>query len=253
MRFPRPSPIFIVSTAFLVLLIFLWEQVVKSGAISDTIVAAPTDIGDALWRGLVLGAMWFDVWVTLQEIVYGFLLGSLVGIVLGSLLGESKFLDRLLRPYVVGFQAIPKIALAPIIVIWFGYDIASKVAIATTIAFFPVLINTITGIRSTPESHIDLMKAYNGSRFDVFMWVKVPNALPYVFAGLQVAVTLAVVGAIVGEFLGAERGLGYVVLSAGLQLNMATVFAAIIVIAVLATVLTALIAALEKRVVFWRA
>jgi len=248
----RISSTMILSIVLMPILLLSWEYWVRSGAVSDTLVAPPSEVAGALWRAIVHGTMWEDIWVTIQEVLLGFLVGGVVGVISGSILGESVFLDRVLRPYVVAFQSIPKIALAPLIVIWLGYDLASKVAIASTIAFFPVLINTLAGIRATPTDQIELMTAYGGSRWQTFLLVKVPNALPFVFAGLNVAATLAVIGAIVGEFLGADRGLGYVVLSAGLQLNMGTVFASIVIIAIIATVLSGTIQYLERKIIFWR-
>lgn len=242
----------IISLLLLPVFLLGWEYWVKSGAVSDTLVAPPSEISYALWRAIVHGTMWNDIWITVQEILLGFFVGGVVGVVIGSVLGESLFLDRVLRPYVVAFQSVPKIALAPLIVIWLGYDIASKVAIASTISFFPVLINTLAGIRATPDDQVELMSAYGGSRLQTFFMVKMPNALPYVFAGLNVAATLSVIGAIVGEFLGADRGLGYIVLSAGLQLNMGTVFAAIVIMALIATLMSATIQYLEKKIIFWR-
>lgn len=242
----------VLSLLLLPVFLLAWEYWVRSGAVSDTLVAPPSVVSQALWRAIVLGTMWSDIWVTVQEIMLGFFVGGAVGVLIGSILGESLFLDRVLRPYVIAFQSVPKIALAPLIVIWLGYDIASKVAIASTIAFFPVLINTLAGIRATPDDQVELMTAYGGSRLQTFFMVKLPNALPYIFAGLNVAATLSVIGAIVGEFLGADRGLGYIVLSAGLQLNMGTVFAAIVIMALIATSMSVVIQFLERKIIFWR-
>lgn len=242
----------LISILLLPVLILGWEFWVASGAVSDTLVAPPSQVAGALYQGVIQGTMWRDIWVTVQEVVMGFLIGSAIGIVIGSLLGEFVFVDRVMRPYVIAFQSIPKVAVAPLVIIWLGYDLASKVAIASLIAFFPVLINTLAGIRATPTEHSELMKAYGGSRLQTFLYVKTRNALPFVFAGLNVAATLAVIGAVVGEFLGSDRGLGYVIMAAGMSLNMGTVFAAIVLLAVMATSLSMLIQFAERKIIFWR-
>lgn len=248
----RISSTMVMSIVLLPIMLFAWEYWVQSGAVSKTLVAPPSAVAVSLYRAVILGGMWNDMWVTAQEVILGFVVGGGIGILIGSILGEYVVLDRILRPYVIAFQSIPKIALAPLIVIWLGFDLASKVAIASTISFFPVLINTLAGIRAAPSDQIELMQAYGGTRMQTFMRVKLPNALPYIFAGLNIAATLSVIGAIVGEFLGSDRGLGYVVLSAGMNLNMSSVFAAIVIIAVMATILSASIQILERRIVFWR-
>lgn len=248
----RISSTMVLSIVLLPIMLLGWEYWVQSGAVSKTLVAPPSAVAVSLYRAVILGGMWSDMWVTAQEVILGFLVGGGVGILIGSILGESVVLDRILRPYVIAFQSIPKIALAPLIVIWLGFDLASKVAIASTISFFPVLINTLAGIRAAPHEQVELMQAYGGTRLQTFLRVKLPNALPYIFAGLNIAATLSVIGAIVGEFLGSDRGLGYVVLSAGMNLNMSSVFAAIVIIAVMATILSTTIQILERRIVFWR-
>src|SRR5690606_34953635 len=138
---------------------------------------------------------------------------------------QFPLLERTLYPYVVAFQTIPKVAIAPIIVIWFGYGISSKIVITATIAFFPALANTIAGLRATPPEQLELLVAYTATRWQVFWKVKVPQALPYIFVGLDVAIVLSIIGAIVGEFVGARAGLGYLIMQANFSMDMARTFA----------------------------
>ena len=173
---------------------------------SEDRAAAPSAIARSLWRGLLRASSCWHFGVTLYETLVGFLLGSIFGLVLGALIGSSRSLETTLYPYVVAFQTLPKVAIAPIIVIWFGYGVASKIVITATIAFFPLLANTIVGLRAVPEEQIELMVAFTASRWQIFRMVRMPQALPYIFVGPRRGIVLSVIGAIVGEFVGAQAG-----------------------------------------------
>jgi NitT/TauT family transport system permease protein len=160
-------------------------------------------------------------------------------------------MERVVYPYIVAFQTVPKVAIAPIIVIWFGYGMTSKVIITATIAFFPVLANTIVGLRAAPRDQVELMIALTASRWQIFRLVRFPQALPYIFVGLDVAIVLAVIGAIVGEFVGAQSGLGYLILQRDFNLDMAGVFAILLILSALGIGLHLLVTRLRRHVVFW--
>jgi NitT/TauT family transport system permease protein len=189
--------------------------------------------------------------VTFYETLAGFVLGSAFGLVLGALIGQFPLLERTLYPYVVAFQTLPKVAIAPIIVIWFGYGVSSKIVITATIAFFPLLANTIVGLRAVPTEQIELMVAFTASRWQIFRKARLPQALPYIFVGLDVAIVLSVIGAIVGEFVGAQAGLGYLILQRNFNMDMAGVFAILIILSVMGIGLHMLVNAVQRRVVFW--
>lgn len=228
-----------------------WEFAVWAFEISKIVIPAPTDIAVSLYRSLASTSFYRHLWVTMFEILVGFGVGAGAGLLLGFLIGIFPILDRVLYPYVVAFETIPKVAIAPIIVIWFGYGPASKVVITATIAFFPLIANTITGLRSAPSAQIEMMVAHTANRWQVFRAVRLPSALPYVFAGLNIAIVLSVIGAIVGEFVGAKEGLGFLIMQRNFQFDMAGTFAIIITLSVIGVTLHRIVLAIQKRTVFW--
>ena len=205
-------------------------------------------LGNMLTGGYVLD----NFWVTVKEIVLGFLLAAIAGIGLGIVVGESAFGRIVLMPVMVAVNAAPKVAFAPIFVAWFGFGIGAKVAMGAFIAFFPLLIDTAAGLASTDPDEAKLFRAVRASRRQTFLKLKLPNALPFIFAGLKTAAVLAVVGAIVGEFLGGGRGLGSLIRIASSQLAIDRVFAFVLILSVIGYAAYAFVAWLERRIVFWR-
>ena len=237
--------------ATFVLLVGAWEVSVWAFDISNIILPPPSAVAVALWDGLVGGSYWWHTAVTFWEVVAGFIIGSAAGLALGTMIGLSPFLERTLYPYVVGFQTLPKVAVAPLFVVWFGYGATSKIIITATIAFFPLLANTIVGLRSAPRDQIDVMVSFTANRWQVFRMVRFPQALPYVFAGLDVAAVLSVIGAIVGEFVGAQAGLGFMIQQATFNFDIAGVFAILIILSGMGVGLHLAVIKVQKRVVFW--
>lgn len=227
-----------------------WELAVRLFEIPKIVLPAPSAVGVALWKGMS-GDFLVHFGVTFYEVIAGFVLGSVTGLVLGALISQFRLLERTLYPYIVAFQTLPKVAIAPIIVIWFGYGVTSKIVITATIAFFPLLANTIVGLRSAPAEQIELMVAFTASRWQVFRLARLPQALPYIFVGLDVAIVLSVIGAIVGEFVGSQAGLGYLILQKNFNMDMAGVFAILIVLSAMGIGLHLLVNAIQRRVVFW--
>ena len=234
-----------------VVFLCVWQLAVWFFAIPAIVIPAPTSVLAALWDGILSGELLTHFWVTFAEVLMGFAGGAVFGLACGIMIGLFPLLERLIYPYIVAFQTIPKVAIAPIIVIWFGYGISSKVVITATIAFFPVLANTIVGLRSAPRDQVELMVAHTASRWQIFRMVRWPQALPYIFVGLDVAIVLSVIGAIVGEFVGAQAGLGYLILQRDFNLDMAGVFAILVVLSAMGFGLHSLIMALQRRIVFW--
>src|SRR5216683_3572694 len=173
-----------------------WEVAVRGLGISKIVLPPPSAVAVAFWQGLRDGELHWHFAVTLYEVLAGFLVGSVGGLMLGFVIALSPLLYRIFSPYVVAFQTIPKVAIAPIIVIWFGYGVASKVVITATIAFFPLLANTIMGLRATPLDQIEMLVSCTASRWQVFTTIRLNQALPYIFVGLDVAIVLSVIGAI---------------------------------------------------------
>lgn len=228
-----------------------WEATIQLRDIPSYLFPAPTAVFSALARDLASPPYWMAVGVTLTEILVGFAIGSACGMVLGAMLGLSPLLERLVYPYVVGFQSVPKVAIAPLMIVWFGFGIESKILIVALTAMFPVLVNTIAGLRSTDTDRIDLLRGLCASRLQTLRYVQLPHALPYIFAGLNTAIVFSIIGAIVGEFVGARQGLGVVILKANFALDLASVFSSLVVLAVIGVTLAASLRMIERRVCFW--
>jgi NitT/TauT family transport system permease protein len=228
-----------------------WEVLVRVLAIPVIVLPPPSAVIGALWETVGTRSFAWSLGVTLYEILAGFGLGAVAGLVLGALIGQFPLLEKTLYPYVVGFQTIPKVALAPIIVIWLGFDTGSKVVITATVAFFPVLANTIAGLRAAPADQVELMTAFMGSPWQIFWKLRVPHAAPFVMVGVDVALMMAVIGAIVGEFVGAKAGLGYLILQKDFSMDMAGVFAILMVLSAIGIGLHAVVATVQRRLIFW--
>jgi NitT/TauT family transport system permease protein len=192
-------------------------------------------------------------WVTLYETVLGFVLATVIGMVTAVLIAYSRTLDKALYPIVLFAQVIPKIAIAPLLVVWFGTGLTPKIVLAVLIAFFPVVISGVAGLRSTDPELLDLSAAMGAGRWQTFRKIRFPNALPHLMAGLKVAVTLAVVGAVVGEFVGASEGLGYVLLLANGNLDAPLLFADLILMSIIGIVLFGVVEVAEALLIPWHA
>ena len=237
----------------LVFVVFVggWELFVDLFDVPAIVLPPPSAIAVSFWQSLQTGELGWHLAVTLYEVVSGFALGAATGLLLGFGIALSPLAERLFYPYVVAFQTVPKVAVAPIIVIWFGYGVSSKVVITAMIAFFPVLANAIVGLRSAPQDQVEMMLSYTASRWQVFRMVRLPASLPYIFVGLDVAIVLSVIGAIVGEFVGAKAGLGFLILQKNFNFDMAGTFVVLIVLSVIGVGLHEIVSRVQRRVVFW--
>jgi NitT/TauT family transport system permease protein len=243
----------VVLLPLLTLFVFIgsWEAIVHLFGISKIVLPAPSAIAVAFTDGLLSGDFVWHLAVTMYEILAGFFFGACSGLLLGFIVALVPLADRILYPYIVAFQTVPKVAIAPIIVIWFGYGVSSKIVITATIAFFPLLANTIMGLRATPLDQIEMLVSCTASRWQVFTTIRLNQALPYIFVGLDVAIVLSVIGAIVGEFVGAKAGLGYLILQKNFNLDMAGTFAILIILSAIGVGLHALVSLVRRHVVFW--
>jgi NitT/TauT family transport system permease protein len=235
----------------LILFLSAWELAVRGFEVAAIVLPPPSAIGAALWNLLSIGTLPKHLGVTLAEILAGFVLGALAGIALGTLIALSTLLRRILYPYIIILQVVPKVAVAPLFIIWLGFGIESKVLMAVLISFFPLLVNTIAGLQNVQPEYLDLMTAVKARRWETFRYVRFPSALPYIFAGLEAAIVLAVIGAIVGEFVGASVGLGYLIMLYQTNLNIPGVFAVLVVLSAVGLVLHAAVVYCRKRIVFW--
>lgn len=228
-----------------------WEAAVRVSAVPPIVVPPPSAVAAALVTLLGQESFWADIRVTLFETLAGFGLGAAAAIAIGGLIAQFSLLEKTVYPYLVGLQTVPKIAIAPLLVIWFGFGLTSKVVVATVIAFFPILVNVIQGLKATRPQELDLLRAMCANRWQIFWKVKVPNALPFLFAGLNIGIVFAVLGAIVGEFVGAQVGLGNRILQLNFTLDIAGVFAVLAVLATIGIGLHLVVRAIQRRVVFW--
>lgn len=239
------------ATAFVFLV--LWQFGVAAFHVESYLIPTPIAVLLSLWHGLVGGALWPDIGATLLAILSGYAVGCISALLCAALIGEFHLLEEALYPLIVAFQSVPKVALAPVVVVWFGFDLPSKIVLVALICFFPCFVNALTGLRSTPANLIDLYRAFGASRMQVFWDVKVPSALNSIFAGLEISIVLALLGAIVAEFVASRRGLGHVIEAASSDFNVATMFASIVVLALIGVGLTQIIASIRRRVAFWEA
>lgn len=242
--------------AILVILVFFivtgsWEFYVWVSETPAFVLPAPSVVCKQLVSLLGNTMFWDNFRVTIYEVLMGYALGILIAIVLGVLISQIRLLDLSLMPYIVAFQTIPSVALAPIFLQWFGYGLASKIVMAALIAFFPVLVNVIAGLQASGREEVQMLKAFGANRLQVLLKVRVPNSLSYVFAGLELGVVFALVGAIVAEFVGAQKGLGKMILQFNEQFNIAGMFAILIVLAAIGMTMHSVVRMAKHRIVFW--
>jgi NitT/TauT family transport system permease protein len=251
MRNTHTSRIGLALVSFAAFLI-LWQGVIWLGDYPPFILPPPGAVVERLRDLVDSGSLWFHAGVTLREVLAGLGLGMLLATILGYLLAHSPVAERLLAPYIVASQSVPTVAIAPLLIIWFGTGILSKILVCALIVFFPVLVNTVVGVRSVGRDLRDLMRALEASRWQMVWLLEVPAALPVFFGGLKVGATLAVIGAVVGEFVASDRGLGYL-LKQGQQLyDTPLVFVGIGALVILAQALYAIVALAERGLLRWQ-
>ena len=229
----------------------IWEIGVKAFDVPAFILPAPSRVFAALYRGGVSGVYLGNFWTTLAETLLGFMAGSIVAFALGTAVATSRYVEYFLYPYIVMFQSMPKVALAPLIIVWFGLGLTSKVVSAALVAFFPLLVNTIVGLRSADEDRINLMRSLAATEHQVFWMLRLPSALPYIMAGLEVAMVFSLIGAIVAVFVGAESGLGMLILSMNFSMDVAGQVAVLFILAGMGLALNGMVVWIKKRVLFW--
>jgi NitT/TauT family transport system permease protein len=237
---------FTISLAFLV-----WFLVSSLWQLPSFILPSPLAVWERFLKALNDGSLVRNAAVTLQEVLVGLALGVCAATILGYALAKSKTIERILSPYIIASQSVPIVAIAPLLVIWFGPGLFSKILICALIVLFPVLVNTIVGLRSVPEELQDLMRALQATRWQTIRYLEIPAALPVFFGGLRVGATLSVIGAVVGEFVGSDRGLGFLINVGRGQYDTALVFVSIFSLVFLAMTLYGVVLAIEARLLSW--
>ncbi len=233
----------------LIALLLFWQAAVMIARLPDYLLPSPATIITSLYD--LSGLLVYHTWITLTEVVLGFIVAFLVAVPLATLICYSKVFERSVYPLIVGSQTIPKVAIAPLLLAAFGYGLVPKVTIVALMAFFPMVINTVVGLRSVSQEMIYLAQSMGATPMQQFFRFRMPGALPSMFAGMKMASVLAVIGAIVAEFVGSNNGLGYVITVAGSNFRMDQQFAAIVVLSALGTAIFWIIGLIERRALPW--
>jgi NitT/TauT family transport system permease protein len=228
-----------------------WELLVRLAHVPAFILPPPSGIAGQLLEMAGQQRFWVDLAVTMNEVVLGYGVAIALAVLLGAAIAQVALLELSLMPYIVAFQTIPSVALAPLFLQWFGYGTLSKVVMAAIIAFFPILVNVIAGLQASGRDEIQMARAFGATRLQMLIKVRVPNSLPYVFAGLELGVVFALVGAIVAEFVGAKAGLGNRILQYNEQFNIAGMFGVLIVLAAAGMLMHRTVALVKHRALFW--
>lgn len=235
----------------LAVLVAIWQAAVVLLQIPDYVLPPPMAVFDSLADGFASGTLWPHIGATVTEMLSGYLIGCVLAIGLGALLAESQTFERFVYPLLIGLQATPKVALGPIILVWFGFGLASKIVLVALVCFFPLFVNTVNGIRRTDPELLDACRAFSASRLYLLIHVKLPSAAGEIFAGLQIGVSLALIGAVVGEFLSAQRGLGYMIASSSVSMSLSTMFSGVVLLALIGLCGAQTVRWLQRRVIFW--
>ena len=236
----------IYSWLLFILILLIWEVLAKQ--MSELVLPAPSVVITTLLEGLKSGYYTPHIIRTSLEIIIGLFLGSLLGMLTGILMGEVEFIRKLLFPYVIASQAVPKLALAPLFILWFGFGMTSKVVITALICFFPLMENTVTAIQYTDRQKIELFRVLGANRWQTLFKLKIPAGLPSILAGFRVAAVLAVVGAVVGEFIGGSEGLGALIIASQGMMDTPLMFSVLILVTIIGTLLYQIIYFIEQKI-----
>ena len=248
----RHGPVsFIARLIFIAALIGVWEWGVDYFQTPIYILPAPSSIAYALYNGIASNLYVNHIGATLGETLLGFITGCTLAFTLGTVIALSRNIEYYLYPIIIMFQAMPKVALVPLILVWFGLGLTSKVVSAALIAFFPLMVNTIVGLRSADEDRVNLMRSLAASRWQIFRMLQLPNAMPYIFAGLEIAMIFSLIGAIVAELISAEKGLGMLMQSMSFTMDVAGQFSILLILSILGLILNGIVTMVRRRVLFW--
>lgn len=239
-------------TAGLVGILGAWQLISSISGLPDFILPAPIQVGSRFLRAIADGSLLRHSASTLLEVLLGLLAGMLLATLLGYFIAKSRAFEQIISPFLVASQAVPIVAVAPLLVIWFGPGIFSKVLICALIVFFPVLVNTVVGLRAVPRSLYELMDSLHADRWQVLRQLEIPAALPVFLGGMRIGATLSVIGGVVGELIGANSGLGFLINVARGQYDTALVFVAVLTLVALALSLYGIVVLLEKRFLAWQ-
>jgi len=237
------------SAGLVVAALAIWQVAAAALQVPRWLLPSPTDIAEAMVTNR--NPLLRHTWVTLEEVLVGFALAFAVGVALAIAIAYSRTLERTIYPFVIASQTVPVVAIAPILLIWFGYGLLPKVIVVALICFFPITVNMVDGLRSVDPELVSLMRTMGASRWQIFSKAQLPTSLPFLFSGTKVSIAVSVIGAVIGEWVGASAGLGYYMVRSASQFQTAAVFGAIVVLSALGIALFALVALLERRALPW--
>jgi NitT/TauT family transport system permease protein len=230
----------------------IWQVGAATKLLDATIISSPGAIWQHLVKWSLDGTLWFHSTITIEETLIGFAIGAVAGIVLGFLIGQNRTLAELLDPFILAFYSVPKVALAPLFVVWFGIGMPMKVILAAVTVVFIVFFNTLAGVRNVDSDLLDAVWLMGANRRQVLLHVIVPSALGWALTGVRIAIPYALIGAIIGELIASNRGIGYLIASSASQYDTAGVFAALLVLTVVALLLNAVVDAIDRRTSRWK-
>lgn len=236
-----------------IILVALWSAYVHFARVPSYVMPPPGAVARSFFDAFTSGYIYPHLLFTTESAVLGYLVGCAAGLLLGCALALSPAVENAAYPYIVLFQSMPKVAIAPLLIVWFGFGLESKIVMVALISFFPVFINTFIGIRQTDSDLVDVLRVSSASETSIFFHVKIPSAAGSIFAGLQIAVSFSLIGAIVAEFIASKEGLGTVIQQAALTMDTSLIFAGVLVLAVMGMIGNGLVRYAHKRVVFWEA
>ena len=241
----------ITTPAILIAFLLVWHFYVTWFNVSKFIVPPPAAVAESFVELLTSRSTLYHAWITLYETLVGFVLATVIGVGLGAVLGKTPWLEQALNPFIVATQVVPKVALVPLFILWFGFGPEAKIVVAAVLAFFPILTNTVLGVKSVDLGHKDVMTVLNARRWQRFVTLELPSALPAVLAGMEVGVVLAIIGAVVGEYLGGSTGLGHLAVAALNDYKVGALFAIILLLTLLGFALYVLVGTLKHFVIPW--
>jgi NitT/TauT family transport system permease protein len=244
-------PTWVWSALLAIAIVALGEVSARNEWVSRFILPAPSDVWGALISGFETGVYWRHIRSTVGATTAGFAISAVASIVISGILAGSPRLERVFLPFIVAFQTMPKIAIAPLIILWLGFGATSKTAVVAAVCFFPILVNTLQGLKIRDRDKLELLKSLGASRYQLFRYLRAPAALPYIFAGLHVGIIFALVGAVVAEFVGSQAGLGYFLIQQQVAFNVPGVFATLVLLMIVGLAFHVLVKGTERRVTFW--
>jgi NitT/TauT family transport system permease protein len=235
----------------LVLAVIVWKLVISVFDVSEFVLPQPEEVLGGIRDLVQMNGFWDHVRTTLTETLVGFLIALVLGVTMGWMLGRVLWLERALRPMIVASQVVPKVALVPLFIVWFGFGMTSKIVIVTLLAFFPIMLNVMLGVRSVDPGHHEVMRSLGAGRWETFWRLEYHSILPYALAGMEIGIVFAIIGAVVGEYLGGNEGLGYMIVASLNALNAEQLFAVIIVLTLLGFLLFLAVVGLKRFLIPW--